>query len=73
MGEPDEDILAWTLQSLAVVLDETEEALNVGVFLKVNRQYVPHIVWSTATLPFLAGKAKAFERIKRIETREGPP
>jgi len=56
-----------------VVLDETEEALNVGVFLKVNRQYVPHIVWSTATLPFLAGKAKAFERIKRIETREGPP
>ncbi len=73
MGEPDEDILAWTLQSLAVVLDETEEALNVGVFLKVNRQYVPHIVWSTATLPFLAGKAKAFERIKRIETREGRP
>ena len=73
MGEPDEDILAWTLQSLAVVLDETEEALNVGVFLKVNRQYVPHIVWSTATLPFLAGKAKAFERIKRIETREDPP
>ena len=73
MGEPDEYILAWTLQSLAVVLDETEEALNVGVFLKVNRQYVPHIVWSTATLPFLAGKAKAFERIKRIETREGPP
>ncbi len=73
MGEPDEDILAWTLQSLAVVLDETEEALNVGVFLKVNRQYVPHIVWSTATLPFLAGKAKAFERIKRIETRGGRP
>ena len=73
MGEPDEYILAWTLQSLAVVLDETEEALNVGVFLKVNRQYVPHIVWSTAALPFLAGKAKAFERIKRIETREGPP
>ena len=73
MGEPDEDILAWALQSLAVVLDETEEALNVGVFLKVNRQYVPHIVWSTATLPFLAGKAKAFERIKRIETRGGRP
>jgi len=52
MGEPDEDVLAWAFQSFAVILDETEEALYVGVLLKVNRQYVPHIVWSTATFLF---------------------
>ena len=73
MGEPDEDVLAWAFQSLAVILDETEEALYVGVLLKVNRQYVPHIVWSTASLPLLAGTPNALGRIKRIETLEDPP
>ena len=73
MGEPDEDVLAWAFQSLAVILDETEEALYVGVFLKVNRQYVPHIVWSTATFPLLAGIPNALGRIKRIETLDDPP
>jgi hypothetical protein len=33
-------------------LDETEEALDVSVLLKVNGQYIPHSVWSTVTFPF---------------------
>jgi len=73
MGEPDEDILLGHFNRLLWYWTKRRKLSMSASFLKVNRQYVPHIVWSTATLPFLAGKAKAFERIKRIETREGRP
>ena len=34
--EPDEDVLAWTLQTFAVVLDESDETVNVVVLFEVN-------------------------------------
>ena len=40
VSEPDEHVLARTLQPLGVVLDEPNETLNVVVFLEVNGQYV---------------------------------
>ena len=75
MCQPDEDVLAWTFQPLTMILDEAQEALYVRILIKVNRQYVPHIVWSTATLrsPVAGIPEEAFGRIKRIETAEGPP
>jgi hypothetical protein len=38
--EPDENVLAGTLQAFAVVLDESDETVDVIVFFEVNGQYV---------------------------------
>ena len=40
VSEPDEHVLAGTLQPLRVVLDKPDETFNVVVFFKVNGQYV---------------------------------
>ena len=40
VSEPDEHVLARTLQALAVVLDEPDETVNVIVLFEVNGQYV---------------------------------
>jgi len=43
VSESDEDVFAGTLQSLAVVCDESEEAVNVDIVFEVNGQNVPHV------------------------------
>ena len=40
VSEPDEHVLAGTLQAFAVVLDEPDETVYVIVFFEVNGQYV---------------------------------
>ena len=40
VSETNEHVLARTLQALAVVLDESDETVDVIVFFEVNGQYV---------------------------------
>ena len=40
VSEPDEHVLAGTLQSLAVVLDKPDETVDVVIFFEVKGQYV---------------------------------
>ena len=43
VGEANEHVLAGTLEPLAVVLDEPQEAVDVNVVFKVDGQYVSHV------------------------------
>jgi hypothetical protein len=40
VSESDEHVLAWTLQTFAVVLDKPDETVYVDIFFEVNGQYV---------------------------------
>lgn len=50
MSEPDEHVLARTLQALSVVLDEPDETVNIIVFFEVNGQYVARGRLSSVTV-----------------------
>jgi len=55
VSETNEHVLARTLQPLAVVGDESEEAVNVDIVFKVDGQYVSHIrPWPTLRLAIMA-------------------
>lgn len=43
VSEPEEHVLARALQPLAVIRDESKEAVDVDIVLEVNGQYVSHI------------------------------
>jgi hypothetical protein len=55
MSEPDEHVLAGTLQPFGVVLDESDETVDVVVFFEVNGQYVTRGRLSSVLLSVLAG------------------
>jgi hypothetical protein len=67
VSESDEDILTRTLQTLAVVRDESEEAVNVDIVFEVNGQNVPHVRPDLSVSPEWSD---AYSKIKRIETLE---
>ena len=50
VSEPDEHVLAGTLQPLRVVLDKPNETFNVVVLFKVNGQYVTRSRLSSFTI-----------------------
>ena len=56
VSEADEHVLAGTLESLGMVLDEAEETVYVRVLFKVNGQYVSHSL-HYQTVIRLAGQA----------------
>jgi len=50
VSEPDEHVLAGTLQAFAVVLDKPDETVDVIVFFEVNGQYVARGRFSSFTI-----------------------
>jgi hypothetical protein len=50
VSEPDEHVLAGTLQALSVVLYEPDETVDVIVFFEVNGQYVARGRFSSVTV-----------------------
>ena len=51
VSEPDEHVLARTLQAFGVVLDEPDETVDVIVFFEVNGQYVARGRVSPVAIP----------------------
>jgi hypothetical protein len=70
--EPDEHVLAGTLQALGVVLDESDETVDVIVFFEVNGQYVARGRLSSLLSVSLDNQRSLF-RVKRIATRGRSP
>ena len=66
--EPDENVLAGTLQPLTVILDKPDETLNVVVFLEVNGQYVARGGLSSFFLSVSLSMERSMLSVKRIET-----
>jgi len=50
VAQPDEHVLAGTLQAFSVVLDKPDETFNVVIFFKVNGQYVTRSGLSSFTI-----------------------
>ena len=50
VSEPDEHVLARTLQPFSVVLDKPDETVNVVIFFEVNCQYVARSRLSSFTI-----------------------
>jgi hypothetical protein len=67
VSESDEHVLIRALQTLAVVRDKSEEAVNVDIVFEVNGQNVPHVRPDLSVSPELSD---AYWKIKRIETLE---
>ena len=61
VSEPDEHVLARTLQSLTMVLDEPNETLNIVVFFEINGQYVARGGLSSLVAIRLAEIATSFD------------
>ena len=73
VSEPDENVLARTLQPLSMVLDKTNETLNVVVLFEVNGQYVARGGMSSFLLSVSLNKQRPSTRVKRIETYNQTP
>jgi len=54
VSEPDEHVLAGTLQAFRVVLDKPDETVDIIVFFEVNGQYVARGRLSSVSLSRLA-------------------
>jgi len=54
VSEPDENVLAGTLQAFRVVLDKPDETVDIIVFFEVNGQYVARGRLSSVSLSRLA-------------------
>ncbi len=50
VSEPDEHVLARTLQAFGVVLDKPDETVDIIVFFEVNGQYVARGRFSSFTI-----------------------
>jgi hypothetical protein len=66
--EPDENVLARTLQPLAMVLYKPNETVNVVVLFEVNGQYVARGGLSSFLLSVSLSMQRPSIGVKRIET-----
>jgi len=73
VSEPDEHVLAGTLQPFGVVLDKPDETVDVIVFFEVNGQYVARGRLSPVAIPVSPSKQRSLLKVKRIETSGWSP
>jgi hypothetical protein len=66
VSEPDENVLAGTLQALSMVLHEPDETVDVIVFFEVNGQYVARGRFSSVTVS--PDKQRSLLKVKRSGT-----
>ena len=72
VSEPDEHVLAGTLQAFGVVLDKPDETLDIVVFFEVNGQYVTQWPFLLVALR-LAEWKRSVLKVKRIATYNQSP
>jgi len=73
VSETNEHVLAGALQALAVICDESQEAVNVKVVFEVDGQHVTHGWNLLAESPSRQNISIAKLEIKRIETLSDTP
>src|SRR5205807_8779687 len=72
VSEPDEHVLTGTLQAFSVVLDKSDETVDVIIFFEVNGQYVTQWPFLLVALR-LAEWKRSVLKVKRIATYNQSP